>query len=333
MATILSYLAFGLRVDSDVALAGLSVRSDSAHAADIVVSRNTDGRIRWSPERATKVKNLAAGSDFGDHPSNGIFRDDSGYLLHLEHDDSYVELHLSDCGRRISWDCSDDIAAGELAVIVEGAFLCGATALQGRQPFHGGCFRVNGRDVAVLADSGTGKSTLLLAMSQQPHVQVMTDDSFSFAESPAGWSLQFGSSALRVSDQAATAFGLDVHALRPLHRMSSKLRYLPNSVPAGLVSPTAEKPTLLCMSREQVSEPSLRPMSQRRAFSQLRHHRHPEWIDSPDRASLAQKMLDFVDSAHIFELVVPDDLDRLPEIASWICEAVPSASRSREMPS
>lgn len=324
MAGLFQYLAFGLRVDSDVALTGLPDRIDSIEAADIVVSRTTAGRVRCNNDHATKVKNLAAGSEFGDHPHNGIFRDDDGYLLHLEYEASFVELKLDSDGRRIFWDCSEDIAIEELAVIIEGAFLCGAAALQGWQPFHGGCFRLNGRNVAVLADSGSGKSTLLLALSQLPDVQVLTDDSFVIVPQEAGWSLRFGSAALRVSDESAIAFGLEVDALRPLHRMSTKRRHVPNRVITPSDSVLDDRPIILCMSRAKVSEPSFRRMSQRRAFSQLRHHRHPEWIAVSQRATHAAALLDFVQSATVLELVIPDDLSRLADVALWISASVPT---------
>lgn len=326
--------AFGLVIDTDISLLGLP--SFEKHTAgsqrgfeNTVSVRRAAYELRFEPAPTSeKVHNVAPGSSFGDRPGNGIFRASDGYLLHLEEENEAVFVWLSADGTSIRYG-GVGADEGDFPPLIAGTFLSAAAALRGRTPLHGSCLQYNGRFIAILAASGTGKSSLSAALARQPNVTVWTDDAVAIDRGDdAPWCLRFGSRAVRIDAPLAARLDIPRSQLGPMHRMSSKYLWLSENPWQTSVQTTPTPPIVVLLERRECEGPTLRQASDQEAFAELIRHRHPPWLemDSAGKRRFAENALRLVTESHVLQLVVPDDRDKLPDVASWLLARLASRS-------
>jgi hypothetical protein len=266
----------------------------------------------------TKIKNLAEGTAYGQHPANGIFETNQGYRLQLVHGNSSVGVLLEHDGGTIYWDCTDDIDPSEIGVLIAGTFVSAAAALHGIQPVHGSTVQIAETQLALVAPSGVGKSTLTLALGLLDGVSVVTDDAFSFRSliEPGEAGLVGGSRAIRVAPESAAALRVDNAKLEYAHRMMSKRLFVPPESSAA--DKPGGRPQVAVLARGDVSKPHRKTLDDRSAFATLMANRHPEWLRTEPSPAFARCVLEVIENKPVWQVTVPDSLDTLDETARWL---------------
>jgi len=199
----LRFLICGLEVASDLPLPG---------ASSIERDENTDDL------NVVLVPGLAP-------PLCGIFRHWSARPSHpdieVEPDGAHVldwsghvQVRIDAAMKSIAISSTPD-RLHLLPSIVTGWAIGYFLVLRGAVCLHGSVVRFQGRTIALLGDSGTGKSTLAAA-AVRAGADLLSDDLVVFPDPNASRSVAAGTTSLRLTPETAEALGIGADALKRL---------------------------------------------------------------------------------------------------------------------
>ena len=169
--------AFGIAIDATFQAPGLP--EGSARLPRTRVDRVTDRAIadRWEPEGSQRLEAETL-SKRGRRPDRTIDRGAAGdYLLYARH---FGTALISSSGDRVL--CAPpEVQAWRWQRFLVGRVLPWAALLRGRELFHASAVRVGDRAVAVLADTGLGKTSVAVHLMLNG-AGFITDDVLALSE-------------------------------------------------------------------------------------------------------------------------------------------------------
>ena len=124
----------------------------------------------------------------------------------------HVQVRIDACKSSITLSTTPD-RLPLLPSIVMGWAIGYLLTLRGAVCLHGSVVRFQGRTVALLGDSGTGKSTLAAA-AVQAGADLLSDDLVAFPDPQSNRSVAAGAASLRLTPETAEALGIGPDALK-----------------------------------------------------------------------------------------------------------------------
>ena len=199
----LRFLVCGLKVASDLPLpeAHPSGHEPASDDIDINLLATSDGRpLPRDPLRHRSAR--PSQPDIAAEPDGAHVLDWSGYVQ-VRIDASLKSIALSSTPDRLHL----------LPSIVMGWAIGYLLVLRGAVCLHGSVVRFRGRTVALLGDSGTGKSTLAAA-AVRAGADLLSDDLVAFSDPRSSRSVAAGAATLRLTPETAEALGIGPDALK-----------------------------------------------------------------------------------------------------------------------
>jgi hypothetical protein len=211
---------------------------------------------------------------------------------------------------------------------VELAFLSSALILwleqRGRPVLHAGAVEVEGGAVALVAESGTGKSTLTVALGLRGW-PVLTDDILPLAPLAGQFVAFEGFPQLRLAPESAAALLGSTEGLGPSSLDAAK-RAIPLDGSRGVVAAAPPRPLrcLILLARGASPELRLEPVPPREAVLHLlRHSFAPRLVEA---LGLAPRRFDLVtrlaQAVPMLRLHYPSGFDVLPAVCALLEEGV-----------
>ncbi|MET4700187.1 hypothetical protein ABIE65_003226 [Constrictibacter sp. MBR-5] len=124
----------------------------------------------------------------------------------------HVQVRIDNALRSIAISSTSD-RLHLLPSIVMGWAIGYLLVLRGAVCLHGSVVRFQGRTVALLGDSGTGKSTLAAA-AVRAGADLLSDDLVAFSDPRSSRSVAAGMASLRLTPETAEALGIGADALK-----------------------------------------------------------------------------------------------------------------------
>ena len=193
---MISYAAFGLRLDSEFELPELDRTGADTDAAWRVASGSADHKFDTATLLGTdsvydgvEVRSYAAGD-----------------AIRLVYDDTGTfEIRRRD--RTIAWHRGHNASAVAMRADLLGRVIAFAAHADGHLSLHASAVAIDGRAIALLGPKGAGKSTLALALVQRG-ARLITDDTLivRFDEHGAPWAVP-GMQRVRLWEDSARALG------------------------------------------------------------------------------------------------------------------------------
>jgi len=168
------YYRFGTeRVASEIVLPGLLASSSSDRPAAITVRRERpeDIAAEWSPHAEQHIRPDQVGLRVRRFRS----ADGRWHRLRFGYRHHFAEFVIRRDGSEVRACAGGEISDTELAALLEGVILGGALRLLGNVCLHATVLTVHGRAVALMGQSGAGKSSLALALLRQG-CRLLSDD-------------------------------------------------------------------------------------------------------------------------------------------------------------
>jgi hypothetical protein len=150
------------------------------------------------------------------------------YYAHLKDGSSYVrwdglgEFLVSPNGRHISCRRFDEATLESFQVYLLGQAISFALVKNGLEPLHATCVVIDGKAVALLGDSGYGKSSLAACCLEAGH-RLLTDDQLVFREVPGGFQAYPGPPRIKLFSQMACRFLGESASGVPMNHETRKL--------------------------------------------------------------------------------------------------------------
>jgi hypothetical protein len=209
----------------------------------------------------------------------------------------------------------DDRALGQ---VVASLVLTTAAVLRGTTVLHATILRHLERTIALTAPSGTGKSTLAVALEQRG-VRVHADDGCHVDDADPARVTTRGWSPLRLLPDAALALGVDARSLSAMPGPPWKKVYEPTE---------REEPSsyrldaLVVLDRGEVPTPTLVPIGRADAVPKVASSLYRRAMVSRLRGPVAvfDQATRVASAVPVAGLTVPDDLGRLDETADTVLE-------------
>lgn len=285
----------------------ISQLEQSAH------SINWDGRIDLAPDNADRPP--------VNEPTNGVFHTEIGWLYRAEHQHSAAEIMVHRDGKTITWTRTDDITDKDLSSVLTGAMLSAAATAHEQMVLHGSVVNIHGRVIALLAPSGTGKSTTTFALTKLG-ATLVSEDAFGVSTQEDHVLVLPGAQAFRLHPNVLNTFGVDASQLPRIHQGSPKrLLPPPNAIVAKDVAEGIPLDAVWFLRRgNQVGHQRLNGAS---AFIRLQKVMHPSWMyrhPTPDDFDRQTHLLRHIPA---YELIVPEGLDLLENSLQRILKQVP----------
>ena len=193
---LLSYRVYGQRILSGIALPELTVCE--AGGADITIEHldgpPSIGRVSASRSLSKRVA-TNAGADLL------VYEDEHGMTLMLE---EAMEFSIEERGRRIGFRLRPGMALDQVRPALYGLVLSFVLHYKGITNVHASAAVADGRALALLAESGTGKSTIAAALAEAGY-PLLTDDVLALRQSRQGFEAQPGYPRISLSQASAQA--------------------------------------------------------------------------------------------------------------------------------
>lgn len=192
--------AFGLDLAADFRVPGLLDEPPAPEGNDpTVLARSAASELR---RRWTGAAELICDMRFPEGPRLTIERADAGYRLEVEDWGVYI---VSADGRLITF-APPDAEDWRWQRLLTAQVLPLAALLRGRELLHASAVQLGGRCVALVGDSGVGKTTLAahLAMRGAPFV---TDDVLALSADSGGVAAHPGPALMNLRHSAAASLG------------------------------------------------------------------------------------------------------------------------------
>jgi hypothetical protein len=253
-------------------------------------------------------------------------------VLHMWRSDAYLvfsyelghdfNLHMD--GSEI-WACFQPgrTTFGHLQEHVIGSMLGVVLSLRGLISLHAGVLDIDGSALAVMGNSGTGKSTTTLALLQQGF-PVISDDIAALYKEGQSWMVHPGPARLKLWEQSAVSvFGQEAALPRiaPDDPFWDK-QYYP--LEAGVNHTTSARPIqaiYYLVVDEDITAPEIRPMSPALAVARMDENIFDVPRQPPEkRGERLKRVADLFSQVRVREVRRPIDIDQLPAICALITE-------------
>jgi hypothetical protein len=313
------YYRFGTEmVASEIVLPGLSASSNGARTAAITVRRtqSEDVPANWSPQPAPQVRPDPSGLRVRRWRSadGGWHRLRYGYRHH------FAEFVIRQDGGEVRAHASGEISDGELASLLEGVILGGAMRLLGNACLHATVLTAEGRAVALLGQSGVGKSSLAWAMVRQG-CRLLSDDFAAFSLCDDVLFVQPGRTKLRLWPDAAKRLIVGAASVARLYPMVVESEKLVVTDPEAVESVPTRLHAIYLLNRRdaKLREPLIEEMPPHQRLVTLAANLYGAIVPGPEARRKELSVLAKVAAAvPVCGLTLPDSLDALPGAAEQL---------------
>jgi hypothetical protein len=311
-----NYSALGLRISSDIELSALPEPTErrpdvsaeciirqlqaEAHAVEWDGLRNLDRAQRDQPPAHS--------------PQPGIYRTTGGWLYRAYFEGEFAEVLVRYGGREVSWACSDEITSHDLASLLSGVMLSAAATEAGGMVLHGSVVQFRGQTLAILAGTGTGKSTTVLSILRAGG-KLLSEDAFAVLSEEGSVRVFPGARMLRLGDDVLKAF--DITPMEhPLVHLAADKRLLALS-DAELWETNGqhvELDAILFLERGSPDEPlNTERLRGAAALKRLQSLMHPQWMYQSPSAKVFEQQFHLLDCVPSYTLRVPGSVEALRE--------------------
>lgn len=287
LAPAYDYLAFGLRLRSELALPELRPAGDGDAAPDATIARAALTGEGWDR------------------------------IVSLDRD--WFRLALPEVGRfevrggtSILADPDPDAPSGQVRAYLLGSVIGALLQQRGLLTLHASAVAIQGGAVALLGESGAGKSTLAMQLNRHGHA-LLCDDIFVVAfdsdARPVAWP---GISRLKLWSQTLAAAGTPTDGLEPVLQKEDKFH-----VPAGHVADYRPHPlrAIYLLRRDENPGSAIRRLKGAEAVNALMSHTYRGRMVPFMQATQShfRACLQLLEHCGVFELPRGWGLDRLAE--------------------
>lgn len=266
-------------------------------------------------------------------PPSAIWRaetqDGSWLRLRYAFDDEWADFVIDPAGTSISVARSDNVLLEEATELLIGAVFSCLASQRGLTCVHAAVVRLDGRTIALVGRSGSGKSTTALALIRHGCVLV-SDDVAVLSSAEEGVVAAAGAPRIRMRPDSAGMLAGSFDSLVPLWadgRPGPPKRYLP-------LDPEARTPDgaqrldaiyFLAPWSADADEPSIVRLSRARALSKLMAHRHmPDAIHPAAHPRDFELLARLAETVPVREVIRPDGLDTTDRTVAAILDDVRS---------
>lgn len=241
--------------------------------------------------------------------------------------EEWCDFQLSSDGHDIYYRLSDTVDADWIRTTLYSLVIPLMLQKHGRLNLHAGAVGFRGQALAFMAESGTGKSTLIASFAQSGF-PFLTDDILALRQLGQGY----------LALPAYPWIGLSLRSQKALwnHSNHDELdEELKAKVPVqGTKGCFARDPlplrVLYLIARSQSSSIDLSPVHRAHALGQvLEQSNGLTLLDENERRNLIGAVARFVSNLPVWRLSVPSDYSRLPDVVSAVIEharSTPSAA-------
>jgi hypothetical protein len=305
-------------VASDIALPGLVASSGGARAAAITVRRtqSEDVRAKWSPQPAPQIRPDPSGLRVQCWRST----DGSWHRLRYGYRHHFAEFLIRQDGGEVRAEASNEISDGELASLLEGVILGGAMRLLGNACIHATVLTAEGRAIALLGQSGAGKSSLAWAMIRLG-CRLLSDDFAAFSFRDDVLFVQPGRTKLRLWPDAVKRLMVEASSVELLYPLVAESEKLVVTEPEAVESvPTRLHEIYLLNRRDaRLSEPLIEEMPLSQRLVTLASNLYGAIIPGPEtRRKELSVLANVAVIVPVRWLTLPDGLDVLPGVAEQL---------------
>lgn len=323
------YSALGLEVTSDVELPALPDPGGSAFGANreprinctIEKLQSKSHDIDWCGLINLDVAISESSPAWSAQP--GIYQTPAGWLYRAFFEGSYAEVFVASDGSKITWSCSDDITAHDLASLLSGVMLSAAATSAGKLVLHGSVVDIGGKNVALLATSGTGKSTTAMALLDAG-AALVSEDAFAARCDIDEARVLPGARAIRLEDDTLRAFDRDPMLYPLVHLASDKRLLQPAETSlASLSFHTPELAAMWCVERaESDEEPGVEQISASAALQAMQSLMHPQWMYQKPSRRVFDLHHQLLQRVPMYRLKVPPTIPALRAFAQTLVNSV-----------
>lgn len=255
-------------------------------------------------------------------PLPGIYQTADGWLYRAFFEGSFAEVLVSAAGSRVTWVCSGDVTEHDLASLLSGVMLSAAATAAGELVLHGSVVEIGGKSIALLAASGTGKSTTAMSLIEAG-AKLVSEDAFTARCDEDQARVLPGARAIRLEDATLRAFGYDPMQFPLVHLASDKRLLQPPR--SSLASPQFHTPVLTaiwCVERAEVGqEPGVEPLGASASLKAIQSLMHPQWMYRKPSRRVFDLQLRLLQRVPMFRLRVPATIQELRSFARTLVES------------
>lgn len=292
-----SYLAYGLKIQSALALPEFLPAVDAIADYDVTLNLISNSDLYFEVERAIER----------DRPwTLSVSRTEATAFIRN------AGLFEITAGQQIDITPAPDVEEGELRLYVGGVIMAILLYQRNCLVLHASAVRIVDRVVAFLGVSGAGKSSIAVALEKAGY-PIVTDDVLALHFIDGGVYAAPGYPQVKLTRESATTLGHDFDQLLPLHRVETKLGYrLQSAFPTALMPLEA---LFFLDLGEQIEITSLPP--QDKVTGLLTHSAPTRWQIPGDGLHLTQ-CTRLAKQIPILQLKRPRNLSQLEDSAKWV---------------
>jgi hypothetical protein len=325
------YRLYGLQLQTDRPLPGLSPAPDSGEP-DWTIHIDGANELpggwhsnQWDDSVIDAVNKVVL-SSFVDH-HRCVY-----YWFHIGHEDNAVDVFVAFTHRHI-WVCWQHEAAEAVTLeavsdLLAQIVLSYVLRIQGNFVLHAAAVSDGNKAFLLAAKSGTGKSSLTLALAVAG-LHIVAEETAVIQETAGGFWVQPGSARLRLAPATLKAMAIAPDALTFVARQGQK-RYLPIASarqPSADRLLQAESPTLIerIYWLEGRDSTLTVPLIQRMTLSEattmlLRSRYHPFPVGAEQMAREFKYSIQMARHLALRRVQLPDGLERLQETAQTLLD-------------
>lgn len=275
----------------------------------------------WVPHRSIESKRPY---DLGDSPLLRIYEARGGAYILLRYR-SGIGFAVDSTGRNVWADPEDDEQASMVAPFLLGPVLGFVLRLRGFVVLHGAAIAARQRTLVVCGPSGIGKSTLAAQFAANGH-RILADDLAVVTADDDTHSIQPGYPRLRLRPASIDAVAAPAQQLIPIMPVFGKQylaldnadepQFQDEALPLGAI--------LLLKRRRGADAPlDMEQVPSVQAILHLISNTYMNYLlDSDMRAAEFRFLTELIHNTPIYDLFVPTDLTRLPDLYEMIMQRV-----------
>lgn len=244
----------------------------------------------------------------------------AGYLLF--HFPLGHRIALKQDGREL-WAAlyGDQSSMDHLLSHAAGSMLGAVLFLRGALPLHAAVLEEGGTALAILGNSGSGKSTTALALSRVG-MRVFSDDIAALRPVDGVWKAFPGQTELKLWAPSVRWMGEEEDALprlAPNDPTWDKRVFISAEADVRSADPLPLKSVYTLFPDESLSAPVFTPLSPATALARLDANCFGlPLLPREQRQARMAALASLLDQARMVEVRRPDDIDRLADLAAWI---------------
>ncbi|HVO58619.1 MAG TPA: hypothetical protein VMT51_13085 [Dongiaceae bacterium] len=313
-----SYRTYGLTLQSDLPLTGLSALPDRPAPADLSVELS--GMPAWACEAyalpVTRVRARPEAFALGE-PGFSLTEYEDGRYLQLSYADG-TRFLLDDAATRLWGESGPGLSHDDLCVYLLGPVMGFIARRRGKTPLHASAVSIQGSAVAFFGEAGAGKSTTAAALALRGW-PVLSEDVCIVESEGAHFSVVPGYPRVCLWPDSVQMLLQRPDAL-PLIVQGWEKRYLPlDGARAGFAKESAPLSAIFLLGNRENSAPRIESLSQREAILYLVQHTYMNWLLDPvQRAAEFDELASLVASVVCFRVTPSEDPALLPGMIDLI---------------